>query len=150
MSICQVCGNAISGASLRCRFCGCKQEDEQVERTPKKVFVKKIVNLEQGRPVLEVALGKMQDAIESAKQNNLSILTLIHGYGSSGKGGVIGVECRKSLEYMKSNRQIRDFICGEDFTKKSGPGKALLQRHPQMETDSNLNKGNRGITLVVV
>ncbi len=150
MSICQVCGNSILGASLKCRFCGCKQEKEQRERPKKTDLVKKVVNLEKGRPVLEVALKKMQDAIENAKPNSLCVLTLIHGYGSSGKGGVIGLECRKSLDYMKSTRQIRDFICGEDFTKRSGPGKVFLRRYPQMESDSNLNKGNRGITFVVV
>ena len=71
MSICQVCGNAISGTSLSCRFCGCKQDKEEREKQRKKDFVKKIVNLEQGRPVVEVALKKMQDAIENAKQDNL-------------------------------------------------------------------------------
>jgi len=145
---CQICGNDISAASLSCRFCGSRQDREHLELN--RQFVQKTVNLEQGRPVLERALQKLKDAIEDAAKNNVQVLTLIHGYGSSGKGGRIRLECRKNLDYMKSNGRIHDYIAGEDFSRKFGPAKMLLQRYPQLSRDSNFNKGNRGITLVMM
>ena len=148
MGVCQVCGNDISASSLSCRFCGSKQDKEYLEQI--REFVKKTINLEQGHPVLEVALQKLVDGIEDAVKNNIQVLTLIHGYGSSGKGGRIRLECRKNLDFMKSKGLIRDYIAGENFTKKFGPAKMLLQRYPQLNMDSNFNKGNRGITLVVI
>ena len=148
MGVCQVCGNDISASSLSCRFCGSKQDKEYLEQI--REFVKKTINLEQGHPVLEVALQKLVDGIEDAVKNNIQVLTLIHGYGSSGKGGRIRLECRKNLDFMKSKGRIRDYIAGENFTKKFGPAKMLLQRYPQLNMDSNFNKGNRGITLVVI
>ena len=148
MGVCQVCGNHISVSSLNCEFCGSKQDKEHLKQI--REFVKKTINLEQGHPVLEIALQKLDDGIEDAAKNNIQVLTLIHGYGSSGKGGRIRLECRKNLDFMKSRGRIRDYIAGEDFSRKFGPAKVLLQRYPQLSTDGNFNKGNRGVTLVVM
>ena len=148
MGVCQVCGNDISVSSLNCEFCGSKQDKEHLKQI--REFVKKTINLEQGHPVLEIALQKLDDGIEDAAKNNIQVLTLIHGYGSSGKGGRIRLECRKNLDFMKSRGRIRDYIAGEDFSRKFGPAKVLLQRYPQLSTDGNFNKGNRGVTLVVM
>jgi len=147
MAACHVCGNDISKSSLKCKFCGCKQDGNNLSRN--KEFNEKTVNLELGRPVIEVALRRLNETIEDAQKNNVQVLTLIHGYGSSGKGGLIRLECRKSLDFMKSKGRIRDYIAGEDFSRKSGPVKFLLQRYPKLTMNRNLNRGNRGITLVV-
>lgn len=148
MAACQVCGNDISESSLNCKFCGSRQDSVHLKQD--RGFVQKTVNLEQGRPLLEVALQKLDDAVVDAAKNKIHVLTLIHGYGSSGKGGLIRTECRKNLHFMKSKGRIRDYIAGEDFSRKYGPVKMLLQRYPQLSAGSNFNKGNRGITLVVM
>ena len=148
MTVCRVCGNDISASSLNCRFCGSKQDSDHLNQ--KRRLVQKTVNLELGHPPLEVALKKLNDAIEDAAKNDVVMLTLIHGYGSSGKGGRIRLECRKKLDFMKSKSQIHDYIAGEDFSRKVGPVKMLLQRYPELSGDSNFNRGNRGITLVVM
>lgn len=147
MMVCDVCGNARVTSSLMCPFCGRKAE--LVEIKPPTDFVHKIVNLEAGRPVVEVALTRMHDIIEDSARNNINVLTLIHGYGSSGKGGVIRTECRKMLDFLKTKGLISDFVAGEDFTKRSGVVKSLLRRFPQLGNDKHLNRGNRGITLVI-
>jgi len=113
-------------------------------------FVHKTVNLEAGRPVVEVALNRMNEIIEDSVRNDVNVLTLIHGYGSSGKGGAIRSECRKMLDYLKSNGLISNYIIGEDFNKRSGSVKSLLRRYPQLAADKHLNRGNRGITLVIL
>ena len=148
MADCQVCGNEIYGDSSSCRFCG-----SQLNKNLLPVgqgFIHKTINLEHGRPVVEVALQKLNDAVADAITQKVSVLTLIHGYGSSGKGGLIRLECRKILEYMKSRGTIRDYIAGEEFSKKSGFVKFHLQRYPALGKNKNLNKGNRGVTLVIL
>jgi hypothetical protein len=146
-SVCEVCGNTIVSSSVLCPFCGSKVDVTQLVQHPG--FVYKTVNLEAGRPVLDVALNRMNEIIEDSARNNVNVLTLIHGYGSSGKGGVIRSECRKSLDFLKSKGLIRDYIAGEDFNKRSGPVKSILQRYPQLGLNKYLNRGNRGITLVI-
>lgn len=146
--ICDVCGNTIDSSFLLCPFCGSKIKQAQfIKQT---VFVHKTVNLEAGRPVLEVAISKLYETIADSVRNDVNVLTLIHGYGSSGKGGVIRSECRKILDLLKSKGQISDYIPGEDFNKRSGSVKSLLRRYPQLSEDKHLNRGNKGITLVIL
>ncbi len=146
--VCDVCGNESEMASLLCPFCGSAVELTEIPK--QRAFVHKTVNLEAGRPLADVAVHRMTDIIEDSVRNNVHILTLIHGYGSSGKGGVIRLECRKMLDFMKCKGIIGDYIAGEDFNKRSGSVKSLLQRYPQLALDKHLNKGNRGITLVIL
>ncbi|MGB3225919.1 MAG: hypothetical protein WBB23_24230 [Desulforhopalus sp.] len=145
---CDVCGNTIDTSFLLCPFCGSKLK--QAHFTKQTVFVHKTVNLEAGRPVLEIAISKLFEIIADSVRNNVNVLTLIHGYGSSGKGGVIRSESRKILDFLKSKGQINDYIAGEDFNKRSGLVKSLLRRYPQLSEDKHLNKGNKGITLVIL
>lgn len=148
MVVCQVCGNEIPGSPITCRFCGARQAGDG--QGGNRTFVHKTVNLEKGRPLLDVALRRLESAIEEAAKSNVNIVTFIHGYGSSGRGGVIRSECRKILAFYRERGMIRDVIAGEDFTRKSGPVKFLLHRYPQLASNKNLNRNNRGITLVVM
>lgn len=132
---------------MACPFCGSKAGVVELKKNIG--YVHKTVNLEAGRPVVDVALQRLHEIIEDSARNNINVLTLIHGYGSSGKGGVIRTECRKTLDFFKAKGLISNFIAGEDFNKRSGVVKSLLRRYPQLGTDKHLNRGNRGITLVI-
>ena len=146
--LCDVCGNTKDASTVLCPFCGSRADmNEPIKKIG---FVHKTVNLEAGRPVLEVALARMHEIIDDAIRNDVKVLTLIHGYGSSGKGGVIRSECRKLLDFLKSKGVISDYVGGEDFNKRSGTVRSLLRRYPQLDTDKHLNRNNRGITLVIL
>ena len=147
MNVCQVCGNDIDPVSSTCPFCGSSQEPQQ--RTGESVL-HKTVNLERGRPLIEQAVAKLQVEIKTARQERIKVVTFIHGYGSSGQGGGIRRECRKILDYLKTKGEIEGFIPGEEFSRKAGPVKSLLRRFPKLQENSNLNKENRGVTLVII
>lgn len=143
--VCEICGNEREGSSsLRCRFCGHKYEQTQAPDT----VLHRIINLEIGRPHVEIAMDKLDSEIARAKQERVALLTIIHGYGSSGNGGVIREECRKVLAYYLSKKRIKGYIPGENFTRKEGGTKRLLRKYPQFTSNSNLNRGNKGVTLV--
>ena len=146
--VCDVCGNKRETSNLLCPFCGSKMD--VTEPMKDSGFVHKTVNLEAGRPVVDVALNRLNEIIEDSVRNDVNVLTLIHGYGSSGKGGVIRSECRKTLDFLKSKGLISNYITGEEFNKHFGPVKSLLRRYPQLGVDKHLNRGNRGITLVIL
>ncbi|PHR27298.1 MAG: hypothetical protein COA36_09950 [Desulfotalea sp.] len=146
--VCEICGNEFERGASFCPFCGNK--NEQSGEPLAAVYIQKTVNLEQGRPGLEVALKRMEDAIADARRNKINVLTFIHGYGSSGKGGVIRTECRKNLDFIKHKGGIHEFICGEDFNKRSSSVKSILRRHPELCGHKNMNRENKGITLVIL
>ena len=148
MSLCSVCGNETSADNVNCPFCGA-QGKKAADRSGRGV-AHRIVNIERGRPLVETALKMMENELARARADKVRVLTLIHGYGSSGKGGKIRTECRKVLDHLARKNSINQLIEGEAFRKRTGPGKALLQRFPQLEHDCASDFSNPGVTIVVL
>ena len=146
--ICQICGNIISDGARCCPYCNSIQD--KTERAPevRTKFYQKTVNIEQGRPTVEQALARLKRELITARQEKNRIVTLIHGYGSSGKGGVIRQECRKTLDYLCSRGEIHTVIHGEDFHRRHGSTKHILGRFTELYRHPHLNHKNKGITLV--
>ena len=149
MNLCHICGNDIRRGVKTCTFCGSDQTENNQKPVVRK-FTHRTVNLEAGMPLVEPALQQLQSAVHEARILDIQVLTIIHGYGSSGRGGVIRKECRKVLEYMKSRGELSDVITGEEFCRRNGPVRNLLKRYPELENNSNLNRGNKGITIVIL
>lgn len=148
MPVCEVCGNEWEGEPGTCPFCCHAHSGQEVGGG--RPFKQRTVNLKAGLPVASVALARMTEAIADSARQGVTFLTLIHGYGSSGKGGVIRDECRKALAFLRDKGVVREVIAGEEFDRRSGQVKALLQRYPSLARDHNLNRGNRGVTLVLL
>jgi hypothetical protein len=91
----------------------------------------------------------MEHELALAGQDNAKFLKLIHGYGSTGAGGDIGIAVQKRLTEMAQSGQIRGCIFGENWSKSDETTWKLLQSHPQLKNDSDLGRRNRGITVVV-
>ncbi len=149
MVLCPICGNEEEQGHLTCRFCGTGLTGETVlER--KAAVLHRTVNLERGRPTVEMALRRLDLEMNQAQTGKVRVLTLIHGYGSSGKGGSIRVECRKILDYMVQQKKLNYSIHGEDFNRRSGAGKALLRRFPELEQTCGSDFTNPGVTIAVL
>ncbi len=110
----------------------------------------KIVNLEEGMPTAREALLRLDRELALARRANVTLVKLIHGYGSKGVGGVLREEIQKELMHLARNGQIRAFIPGEEFRASNAESWALVQRHRPLRDDHDFNRGNRGITLVVL
>jgi hypothetical protein len=108
----------------------------------------KTVNLEEGRPTVNVGLLRLDRALDSAE--GVPILKLIHGYGSSGVGGRLREEVWKALDRLKRSGLISDFIPGEDFRISNEASWALAKRDKTIKEDRDFGRLNRGITIVVL
>ncbi len=145
MVICAVCGNETKEGRGICRYCGAAQEPQRVKGP-----LHKVINLEKGRPHVETAIKKLKAEFEAAKIERVRVLTIIHGYGSSGKGGAIKDECRKCLDYLCSIGEIQEYVAGEEFSSRSGRVKSLLRRFPGLGVNRDLDRRNPGVTLVIM
>ena len=105
-------------------------------------------NVEAGLPTLDEARRLVIEEIKLAKRAGARVLKVIHGYGSSGKGGALCVGLRKSFRLRKKEGVIRDFIAGEDFSIFNEPVLALLEAVPEMRGDPDLNATNEGVTVL--
>lgn len=143
--VCEICGNDVVRSACCCPYCGSKMG---TGGAAVKVFQHRMLNLEEGRPVVEAALNRMERGIADFSRQGITALTLIHGYGSSGRGGVIRKECRKLLEYMVATDSIAGYVPGEEFSSHHTAARQWLRRYPMLSDNSHWNRGNRGITLV--
>jgi hypothetical protein len=105
-------------------------------------------NVEAGLPTLEEARRQVAEEIRRARRQRVRVLKVIHGYGSSGKGGALCVGLRKSFALRRKEKLIRDFIPGEDFSIFSKTTLALLESVPELRGDCDLNNVNEGVTVL--
>ena len=119
-------------------------------RMPRKAVVIKIINLEEGMPRVEEARLRMQHEVHVAREQRYKAVKLVHGYGSSGAGGVLRVELQKELQRLAQNGTIRTIIPGENWRVSDEVTWELLKRFPEWKQDSDLGRGNKGISIVVL
>jgi hypothetical protein len=143
---CEVCGNERDPAVKACPFCGAEAE----VRVECKGLQHKVINLERGMPLVDEALARLAGELELARRQRCRVLTLIHGYGSSGRGGAIRHEVRAQLEFFKTRGRINDLLPGEEFSSRTGIGRQFLRRFPFLQRHNDLNRSNPGITLVIL
>ena len=101
-------------------------------------------------PQVREALLRLDRELVLARQSKLKVLKLIHGYGSSGEGGEIRLAVQKRLVEMAQSREIRGCIFGENWSKTDEKVWQLLQSHAELKKDSDLGRGNPGITIVLL
>lgn len=109
-----------------------------------------VVNLEADYPSVEDARRQLAQSLRIAKSGGGRVIKLIHGYGSSGVGGKLCHAVRKSLALRKKEGVIRDFIPGERFSIFQPATLEALSRYPELSGDSDLERCNEGITVVLL
>ncbi len=110
----------------------------------------KIVNLEEGRPTVNVGLLRLDRALALARADGVPLLKLIHGYGSSGVGGRLREEVWKALDRFQRNGFIRGFIPGENFRLSDETSWEMVKRDKTIKEDRDFGRANRGITIVIL
>lgn len=108
------------------------------------------INLEEGRPTADVALKRLMAEYYRARAGGVKVIKLIHGYGSSGVGGVLRLAVRKELERLQKKGMIRLFVPGEQFEIFSSDTIKLLDNCGSLRSDRDLGRYNNGITMVLM
>jgi hypothetical protein len=101
-------------------------------------------------PSVQEALQRLDRELALARKEKATLLKLIHGYGSTGAGGDICIAVQKRLLELAQGGQIRGCIFGENWAKSDEQTWRLLQAQPALKTDSDVGRGNRGITIVLL
>ena len=108
----------------------------------------KEINLEEGMPTVDEAMSYLKMLLPLCKQNKIGCLAVIHGYGSSGKGGAIRAKARQWLNAQVRNGAIKAVINGEDFDILNF--KALELKGKYRELEKLLKVCNHGMTVVEI
>ena len=136
---CPNCGMLVPFAGVReCPKC---EADLFAEPASDEGKVKR-VNLEHGHPTVEVALRRFEQAFTQARAKSSKYLALIHGYGSSGRGGAIKTAIVEHLQVLRNRHVVGSIL----------PGETLTRRHwifKKTDLDQSFC-GNKGVTILVL
>ena len=143
MIVCEMCGEDIEESI--CPFCG-TENSEGAEFSGKSKSA--TVNIKDDLPTVDVALSRVKKAMLDF--DHCKYLKIIHGYGSSGKGGVIKRELHNMLSGMLAREEISAWIPGEEFSGEYEDTRYVLKRLSVLERDKDFRKRNKGITLIVL
>lgn len=108
------------------------------------------INLEQGMPYASDAVRRLTFEIHHSKDLGCAALKIIHGYGSSGKGGKIRLAARERLAFLQKKREIRYFITGEKFSIFDSDTLQAFRVCPELRKDRDLERANNGVTFIIL
>ena len=109
-----------------------------------------VLNLEEGMPLVSDALSRLRMGIQEMRVSRAKAVKVIHGYGSTGRGGKICPAVRQELADMKRGKLIRDYITGEDFGPVDAASRKLAEQNRNITRDPDYGRMNHGITIVVL
>ena len=107
------------------------------------------INIENGMPTSDQAMVTLNNRIYAERASGARAVKIIHGYGSTGKGGVIRKACLLKLRDYKRMRVIKDFCPGDRFGPFDEDGRRLAQTFPELRSDVDWGRHNDGITIVL-
>ncbi|MDR3310072.1 MAG: Smr/MutS family protein [Oscillospiraceae bacterium] len=110
----------------------------------------KEVDIHADMPTADLAVRRVTYNLKNAKQLGVTAIKFIHGWGSTGKGGVIRVRVRQYLGEQKRKGLVREVICGEDFSIFDEATRRAFLACGALRRDPDLERGNNGVTIVVV
>lgn len=110
----------------------------------------KEINIKADMPTANDAVKRVTYNIRNGKDWGCTAIKFIHGYGSTGKGGKIRTEVRAYLQRQKDARLISDFILGENFSIFDDSTRRAFAVCDELRRDSDLERHNNGITIVVL
>ncbi len=145
MNLCEQCGNDI-GDNIVCSFCGfCKNKVTKSNNIKYSSY-----NLKDDMPTCEEAFRRLSYAINDARAKNIKVLKIIHGYGSTGKGGELRFCLRERFQDMVWQGRLLDYLAGEELSRISKKGRSFLKKFPKLVNDKDFNRSNKGVTFIVL
>lgn len=108
------------------------------------------VNIKSGMPDVKEARKRLREGLSNAKKQKATAVKIVHGYGSSGVGGALRDAIRKSLTGMRNRKEIKHFIHGELFSYDQKAAQDAIDMCPALNRDSDYNRYNEGITIVIL
>jgi Smr domain len=145
MKDCETCGNEIPDREMVCRFC--KAPQPATTTAPPSGGLRTI-NIKAGMPLVEAGLARLEQELAQAMRAGVRVVRIIHGYGSTGKGGLLRDACRACLGRMLKSGQITSFLPGEDYSGATNAARNLIRRCPELRSSERTDRLNPGITFV--
>jgi hypothetical protein len=107
-----------------------------------------VLNLKAGMPTVEQAKRRLLESLYAPRGTGGPVVKIIHGYGSSGKGGAIRAAIREQMAHWQREGKVLTVVAGENWSIFDPASQELRQRYAFLGKDEDLDRGNEGMTLV--
>ena len=104
------------------------------------------LNIKEGMPLVSEAMCCLKNSLDRFRRDKYKCILVIHGYGSTGKGGAIHDKARQWLKSQEKCKKIKSVIFGEDFSIFNF--KALELKNKYRELEPLMSVYNNGVTVV--
>jgi hypothetical protein len=102
-------------------------------------------------PLVEEAFERLHQHLEKLRGKGLRAIKVIHGHGSSGRGGNIRHEFRQAMEHGLWGEAIIEVYFGETLSPHLPQYQDLLKTYPALKNSITKDmQGNPGITLLIL
>ena len=109
----------------------------------------RIINLELTLPAVRDIPERIAREVREARRHQIRVMKLIHGYGSTGKGGKLRLAVRRELTRAQDTHQSTCFIPGEQFSIFDADTQRALQVCAELRRDPDLERHNNGVTFIL-
>jgi hypothetical protein len=109
-----------------------------------------VCNLEENMPTVDAARKRFEQALRTAKARKTPAIKIIHGYGSSGRGGKIKSDVHALLRAKQAAAEIKAFSPGEEFSPFYASARKIIDACPELRKDRDFTRTNHGITIVLL
>lgn len=110
----------------------------------------RIINLELTLPAVSEIPARIERELKQARLHQICVIKFIHGYGSTGKGGKLRPAVHRTLDRACKAGKIACYIPGEKFSIFNPQTQKALRICTALSQDSDLERHNNGITIVVL
>lgn len=97
---------------------------------------------------MEQALERLERDLREARPCGAKVVRVIHGYGSSGRGGKIRDAVRRELGRKLARCEVKAVTLGESYSSTTNAGRDLLSRFKELKPTERSDSANPGITIV--
>ena len=91
------------------------------------------INIKEDMPTVAEAMQYLQSELDRLRRNKYKCVQIVHGYGSTGKGGAICIKARQWLKAQEQKGKIKSVVYGEDFTIFNATARELKNRYAELE-----------------
>lgn len=109
-----------------------------------------VANIEKYMPTVYQAEILVKNNLEMYRHKGEKAFKIIHGYGSTGKGGALRTGIRRYLDQLKKAKIIADYVAGENWTAFDETTRKVLDLDDSFRKDKDLGQMNAGITVIVI
>jgi len=106
------------------------------------------VTIKEGLPTLEEAKRRLMLEVRRCHGEGVSVLKIIHGYGSGGTGGILRTGLRKVFNEYQRDGDILGYATGEEFSIFHPVSLEMIGAAPELRLDRDLENSNPGVSFL--